>query len=89
VVGGTIFFFSNIFSSVGEIKFFNRTNFIDQLHRKFSIFTHTDFTDRHLVSGKKKNLAEKVGELTKFANFGAEEKISTNTDRRSAIYMRV
>jgi hypothetical protein len=33
----------------------------------------------------KKKLAEKVGELTDFTNFGVKEKFSINTDRRLAL----
>jgi hypothetical protein len=62
-----------------EIKFFNRTDFTNQLHQKISIFTHTDFIDRLYQPpfGVGKIFWEEVGELT---DFGPEEKFSTDTD---------
>jgi hypothetical protein len=85
------FFFSYKFGSVGEIKFFNQTNFTDQLYRKFSIFTHNNFTELTLPTAircRKKILAEKVGELTDFIDFGVEEKKFTDTDRCPALPTR-
>jgi hypothetical protein len=85
------FFFSDKFGWVDEIKFFNQTNFTDQLHRKFSIFTHNNFTELTLPTAircRKKILAEKVSELTDFIDFGVEEKNFTDTDRRPALPTR-
>jgi hypothetical protein len=55
------FFFFNKFGSVGEIKFVNRTDFIDHLQTNFAnnfqffqiLILLTDFTNRLLVLGKK------------------------------------
>jgi hypothetical protein len=57
----------------------------------FNFYTSTlltNFTEPTLPTAircRQKNLAEKVGELTDFTNFGAEEKISTDIDRHLAL----